>query len=325
MPAPTVLAAWGVTAPRGYRLRRVGWLERAVQQLLTDPALAASADVSFLDVVDVVLAERHGTDDGWQPVGCGVLVERAGLTETKLVYVAAADRRRGVGSSILQALERLAVIHGGGRLLAVTPGEPGATALYAHAGWEPIASESGDGAGRCCFARELPGPDSASSRIRSRRAARALVLDHDQNVLMTENLLNGQIHWGLPGGGIDGDESAVEAAQRELAEETGLTGVPLDGPVARREYFDDFPDVVLHQREEIFWGRSASTDVTVDAVLEDEAYLVGLRWWSPAELAANPDQVHPSRLLELLSVLLEVGTPPEPLCLTSAADSLHLV
>lgn len=344
MPAPTDLAALGVQAPPGYRIRRVGWLDPAAQQLVAAqqeeiavryagerPPHHAWPELEFLDVVDVALLERWSPAGASDPVGCGALVERDGTVEARRIYVTPAHRGQRLGSTILVALEALAAIHGNTELvLATSSRQPEAVAMSAATGWER-RSDHGlyrDVPGVACFVRDLTLADHGNARpqltIKSRRAARAIVVDADQRILMTENHLNGRIHWGLPGGGIDAAESAAEAACRELAEETGLTGVQLDGPVAQREYFDDFPDVVLHQREQIFWGRSASTNVTLAGVSADEAYLAGLRWWAPDELAANPDQVHPSRVLELLAVLLDQGTPAHPLSLSSAADSLSL-
>ncbi len=310
--------------PTGYRARRVGWLHPAAQQLAAEQH--GCPPPQFLEVVDVVLVERLHHDGFAEPVGCGALLDRNGVTQAAQIYVRASHRRRSLGSTILIALEALAAIHGNTRLMLVTDSPPiDALALYAASGWQPVPGGAAEGYG---FVRDLTRTDHGTPApqllIRTRRAARALVVDVDGRILMTENNLNKEIHWGLPGGGIEGEESALEAAHRELAEETGLSGVQLEGPVAQREYFDDFPDVILHQREEIFWGRTSSTEVTNAGLLGNEGYLTGLRWWSPVDLAANPYQVHPGRVLQLLTALLESGTPPQPLPLSSEADSLRL-
>jgi 8-oxo-dGTP pyrophosphatase MutT (NUDIX family) len=47
-----------------------------------------------------------------------------------------------------------------------------------------------------------------------------IIFDEHKRVLLTRRTDNGQ--WCLPGGGMDAGESAAEACERELWEETGL-------------------------------------------------------------------------------------------------------
>src|SRR5439155_1739439 len=68
-----------------------------------------------------------------------------------------------------------------------------------------------------------------SSGLPLRRAARALVLDHDGHVLLVRFALRHKEFWATPGGGVDPGEIDEAAIVRELAEECGLRGFEL-GP-----------------------------------------------------------------------------------------------
>ncbi|MEU1392330.1 MULTISPECIES: NUDIX domain-containing protein [unclassified Nonomuraea] len=59
-----------------------------------------------------------------------------------------------------------------------------------------------------------------------RPAARVVCLDRDGRVLLMHwyDPVSGTDVWEPPGGGLDPGETALEAARRELAEETGLPG-----------------------------------------------------------------------------------------------------
>lgn len=51
---------------------------------------------------------------------------------------------------------------------------------------------------------------------------RVIILDEDNNMLMIRQHHENKDIWMVPGGGIEEDESSIEAAVREVKEETGL-------------------------------------------------------------------------------------------------------
>ena len=55
-----------------------------------------------------------------------------------------------------------------------------------------------------------------------RTAVRALVIDHDNHVLMVRLDFPNGSWWVLPGGGIEPGEDEISALHRELREEVGL-------------------------------------------------------------------------------------------------------
>jgi 8-oxo-dGTP pyrophosphatase MutT (NUDIX family) len=112
--------------------------------------------------------------------------------------------------------------------------------------------------------------------------------------------------WITPGGGIDEGETPIEAAVRELREETGISvsqealGEKL-GEISGRwdwgdgknhhTYVDHFYQL---QVEDFELDDSGWTDDERRDVLE-------FRWWNLAELKATGEQVGPHGLAELIS------------------------
>ena len=68
--------------------------------------------------------------------------------------------------------------------------------------------------------------------MRTNEAAGGVVVGPDKRILMVEQHRNS---WGLPKGGVEEGESLVAAAQREIAEETGITELAYTGELGSYE------------------------------------------------------------------------------------------
>jgi 8-oxo-dGTP pyrophosphatase MutT (NUDIX family) len=141
-----------------------------------------------------------------------------------------------------------------------------------------------------------------------RRAVRVLLIDADERVLLFQdsdpNI--GARWWIVPGGGIDSGESELDAAVREVAEETGFRldrGV-VTGPLARRYVVHGFSDVIIEQHESFYAARTPAFEVSVDGHTElEQQTLQQNRWWTRGDLAETAELVWPVRLTEIWDLI----------------------
>ena len=141
---------------------------------------------------------------------------------------------------------------------------------------------------------------------RARVAVRIVLLDPASRVLLFEGRDLADIEdslrfWFTAGGGADGGESLADAAVRELAEETGQSGVRLVGPFHRREL--DFLNhgEPQHQVEHFFAARTSDTSLRAHGWTElEQRATTTWRWWSTEELETEGVHYFPSNLVELV-------------------------
>jgi len=153
--------------------------------------------------------------------------------------------------------------------------------------------------------------------MRIRLAARAVVLDPADRILLVRFEFPTRIVWGTPGGGIEECETPEQAIVRELEEEAGLAGFELGPWIWTRTHVFPFENGLWDgQTERYALVRTAAFEPIPRFTAEQLAseYVTGIRWWTQAELAAATETTFaPRRLPELVAVLLRDGPPGEPI------------
>jgi len=139
-----------------------------------------------------------------------------------------------------------------------------------------------------------------------RRAGRVLVIDSAGRVLLLENFDPARpddLYWVTIGGGLDDGEEAVQAAVRELREETGIAAAvhELTGPVWHRSTEFSFDGTRYQQEEDYFVLRVGEVRVSfADLDPTERRVVTRYRWWNRGELTVTADRFYPAELPELL-------------------------
>ncbi|CAJ1583604.1 NUDIX hydrolase [[Mycobacterium] wendilense] len=163
------------------------------------------------------------------------------------------------------------------------------------------------------------GPPAGETTVRS--SARVVLLDEHGSVLLLcgvdPAITDGTARrfWFTIGGQARPGERLVDAAARELAEETGLQVRPdeLVGPVWRRDAMLDFNGAVVRSQEYFFVHRTRRFEPsTLGRTDFEHSYILSHRWCDAAhidQLVAAGESVYPTQLGELLASANDVVAP----------------
>ncbi len=148
---------------------------------------------------------------------------------------------------------------------------------------------------------------------RTRDAARVIVLDEDDRVLLLR-YDEGHIFWAVPGGALEPGETHAAAAVREMHEELGLEQAPIGPQLATRTSTHLVFGEQVKQVEKYFIVRVHSQHVRpAEATQTDN--IRAWRWWELDELIHTEQTVYPIGLAALIARYLTEGTPVDPVSL----------
>ena len=158
--------------------------------------------------------------------------------------------------------------------------------------------------------------------MRIRRTSWLILLDGDGRVLLFKvedpavfrpGDPSSPVFWVTPGGSLEAGEGHLDAARRELWEETGIAGVEPGPWVAVCEPVLNWAGELIRAHDRFYLIRLGSAAVTLERLSDDERGVYRAhRWWAVDDLRASGERVVPPGLGDLLARIVAGDVPPHP-------------
>ena len=150
---------------------------------------------------------------------------------------------------------------------------------------------------------------SHKTHVKHRETARILLVDEQNRIFLLKTHFDPEVglppRWLTPGGGIDSGETTLEAAVRELREETGLRVNPenLGEPVLVSSGRWDWADGLSYHTytDTIYQLKVENFEPDTSGFTQDELRdILEYRWWTIQELKESDEQLAPHELRQWL-------------------------
>lgn len=152
-----------------------------------------------------------------------------------------------------------------------------------------------------------------------RRSVRAILLTPSFEILLMQVRVHGKagVVWILPGGGREPGESAAQTLQREVYEETGLSGVQVGPHLWTSHSKFMFNGAAVQQTSDYYLCEVEAFEanpVYLEPGDERDGFM-NFRWWKLADIEASSEHFGPRNLAEHFRRLQDEGLPSEPVTL----------
>lgn len=149
---------------------------------------------------------------------------------------------------------------------------------------------------------------------RTREAARVIVLNENDQVLLLRYDEGEGVFWATPGGALEPGETHAQAARRELHEELGVQHISLGPQLATRAKEHLVHGEPVRQVERYFIASipTAEVDLTQATQTDD---ILAWQWWSLPDIDQTQQTVYPLGLTTLIQRYLTDGAPASPAAL----------
>lgn len=148
--------------------------------------------------------------------------------------------------------------------------------------------------------------------MNQRLTARIVLLNDENKIILLKFIEPNRSFWLTPGGKIEHNETPLQAARRELYEETGITAAEFIEP--HSWYYEGIAPLNGTStlfKEHIFFARTYTSHTTNEHLNEDKKEIIEeYKWWDLNALIASREIVYPRGLAEALKPIVYHNSLP---------------